>query len=80
MGRRLGAKTENGGTRDNATLNAAREGLHDMAERCRDLTKQVDLAAKLAGRAVDISVQATRRTGSQNHWANTDINTARRSA
>ena len=30
--------------------------LHDTAERCRDLTNQIDLAAKLAGRAVDIAV------------------------
>ena len=50
-------RTENGATRDNATLHAAREGLHDMAERCRDLTKQIDLAVKLASRAVDIAVK-----------------------
>ena len=47
----------NGETRDNTTLHAARECLHDPAERCRDLTKQIDLAAKLAGRAVDIAVK-----------------------
>ena len=29
----------NDGTRDNATLHAAREGLRGMAERCRDLTR-----------------------------------------
>ena len=28
--------------RDNAALHALREGLHDMAERCRDLTKDFD--------------------------------------
>ena len=43
--------------RDNAALHAAREGLHEMAECCRDLTKQIDLAAKLAGRSVDIAVK-----------------------
>ena len=50
-------RTKKDATRKNAALHAAREGLHDMAERCRDLTKQIDLAAKLAGRAVDIAVK-----------------------
>ena len=48
-----------------------------MAERCRGLTKQIDLAAKLAGRAVDIAVRELDARESD-HWANTDINTARR--
>ena len=48
-----------------------------MAARCRDLTKQIDLAAKLAGRAVDIAVRELDARDS-NHWANTDINAARR--
>src|SRR5690606_36306905 len=39
-------------TRDNAGLTAARVGLHAPAERCRDLTKTADLAAKLAGRVI----------------------------
>ena len=70
-------ETGNGTTRDNAALYAAREGLHDMAERCRDLTKQIDLAAKLEGRAIDIAVREldARESGL---WANTDINRARR--
>ena len=67
----------NGTTRDNATLHAARKGLHDMAARCRDLTKQIDLAARLAGRAVDIAVRKLDARESD-HWANTEINTARR--
>ena len=70
-------KSGNVGARDNDTLNAAREDLHDMAERCRDLTKQIDLAAKLAGRAVDISVRELDARRS-NHWANRDINMARK--
>ena len=37
--------------------NAARKALHPLAERCRDLTKQIDLAAKLAGRVIDIAVK-----------------------
>ena len=45
------------GGRDNAGLNAAREALHPLADRCRDLTKQIDLAAKLAGRVIDIAVK-----------------------
>ena len=64
-------------TRDNASLHAAREGLHDMAERCQKLTKQIDLAARLAGRAIDIAV---RELGARKSdlWANTDVNTTRR--
>ena len=70
-------RTGNCSNRDNATLHVAREGLHDMAELCRDLTKQVDLAAKLAGRVVDIAVNELGARKSD-LWANTDINTARR--
>ena len=67
----------NGAARDNATLRTARKGLHTMAERCRDLTKQIDLAAKLAGRTVDIAVKELNARKSD-LWANTDINKARR--
>ena len=70
-------KTGNGTARENAALYAAREGLHDVAERCRDLTKQIDLAAKLAGRAVDIAVGELDARESD-LWANTDINRARK--
>ena len=70
-------KAENGATRNNVALHAAREGLHDAAERCRDLTKQIDLAAKLAGKSVDIAVKELDARDSD-HWANADINTARR--
>ena len=70
-------KTGNGATRENAALHAAREDLHDMAERCRDLTNQIDLAAKLASRAVDIAVNELDARDSD-HWANADINRARR--
>ena len=70
-------KGQGGATRNNAALHTAREGLHDIADRCRDLTKQIDLAAKLAGRTVDIAVRDldARESGL---WANSDINTARR--
>ena len=70
-------RSGNGVTRDNAALHAAREGLYDVAQRCRDLPKQIDLAAKLAGRAVDIAVNDLHARDS-NLWANTEINRARR--
>ena len=66
-----------GGTRDNAALHAAREGLHGMAERCRDMTRQIDLAAKLAGRAVDIAVKELEARESD-LWENAEIGRARR--
>ena len=67
----------NGEARDNAALHAAREGLRGMAERCRDLTQQIDLAAKLAGRVVDIAVKELDARESD-LWANADINKARK--
>ena len=70
-------RTKNHAPRDNPALHAAREGLHIMAERCLDLTKQTDYAAKLAGNAVDIAVrELDARESSQ--WANADVNRARR--
>ena len=65
------------GTRDNAALRAAREGLRDMAERCRYLTKQIDLAAKLAGQAVDIAVKELEARKSD-LWDNAEIGRVRR--
>lgn len=66
-----------GAARDNAGLNDARTGLHPMADRCRDMTKQIDLAAKLAGRVVDGAVKdlAARDSGL---WANVEVNKARK--
>ena len=64
-------------TRDNAGLHAARTALHPLADRCRDLTKQIDLAAKLAGRVVDISVKDLAARDSD-VWVNTDITKARK--
>jgi len=71
------AESVNGEGRDNATLHAAREGLHGMAERCRDLTKQIDLAAKLAGRAVDVAIKELEARDSD-LWANVEVNKARK--
>ena len=70
-------KCGNGRAWDTTTLHAVREALHDMTERCRGLTRQIDLAAKLAGRAVDIAVKELDARESR-LWANADINKARR--
>ena len=48
-----------------------------MAEQCRDLTNQINLAAKLASRAVDIAVKDLDARVSD-HWANAVVNTALR--
>lgn len=63
--------------RDNAGLTAARMALHPLAERCRDLTKQIDLAVKLSGRVIDIAVKdlAAREA---DEWTNSEVNKARR--
>ena len=64
-------------TRDNDALHAVREGLRDMAERCRDLTKQIDVAAKLTGQAIGIAVKELKARESD-LWANGDVSRARR--
>lgn len=71
------AKDGNGDARDSAALHAAREAMHDMAERCRDLTRQIDLAANLAGRAIDIAAKDLDARGSD-LWVNADVTRARR--
>ena len=67
----------NGETRDNASLHKARKALHDIAERCRKLIKQIDLAAKLADRTVDIATKEIDALESD-LWDNTAINKARK--
>lgn len=71
------SKGANGKARTNAALHKHREALHNLAERCRDLTKQIDLAAKLAGRVADVAVKELEAHESD-LWANTDVNKARR--
>jgi type I restriction enzyme M protein len=71
------AKSWPGADRDNAGLNAARNGLHPLADRCRDLTKQIDLAAKLAGRVNDIALKDLEAREAE-EWANTEVNRARK--
>lgn len=63
--------------RDNAALNDSRAAMHPMAESCRDLTKEIDLVTKLAGRVIDIAVRelAARESGA---WKNADITRARK--
>ncbi len=58
--------------RDNAPLTAVRKTLHMAAEQCRDLGKTIDLAAKLAGRAIDIAVKDLEARESD-VWPGTDI-------
>lgn len=63
--------------RTNSGLNKARKALHPIAEQCRDLTKQVDLAAKLVGRVIEIAVRELDARESD-HWDSTDITRARK--
>jgi type I restriction enzyme M protein len=63
--------------RDNEALSAARVALHPLADSCRDLTKQVDLAAKLAGRVIDICVKDLEARESD-LWVNADVTRARK--
>ena len=65
------------GMPDNAALHAMRESQRDMTVRCRSLTKQIDLAAKLAGRVVGIATKELDARASD-HWDNAAINKARR--
>ena len=71
------AKTWTKAARDNAGLHAARHGLQPAADQCRDLIKQIDLAAKLAGRAIDIAVKDLSARDSE-IWPGTDITRARK--
>jgi type I restriction enzyme M protein len=66
-----------GAGRDDVGLNAARVALHPLVDRCRDLTKQIDLAAKLAARVIDIAVKELDARESD-AWENGDINKARK--
>ena len=48
-----------------------------MEQGCRDLTRQIDLAAKLAGRSVDMAVRELEARESD-LWDNAEINKARK--
>jgi type I restriction enzyme M protein len=62
---------------DNAGLNAARAAMHPMADRCRDLTKQIDLVVKLSGRVIDIAVKELAARDADT-WNNAEVNKARK--
>ena len=51
--------------------------LHPLADRCRDLTKQIDLAVKLAGRVIDIAVKEL-AARDEDGWNNPEVNKARK--
>ena len=70
-------KNGNSLARENAALHAGREQLHDVAERCGALTEQIDRAASLSSRSVDIAVKELHARESE-LWASTNINKARR--
>jgi type I restriction enzyme M protein len=63
--------------RDNAGLNTARSGLRPLADRCRDLTKEIDLAVKLAGRVIDIAVKELAARDADT-WNNAEVNKIRK--
>ena len=71
------AKAWTKAARDNAGLNAARVALHPLADRCRDLTKQIDLAVKLSGRLIDIAVKELAARDADD-WNNAEVNRARK--
>ena len=80
FGNEVGGAGDGVGRARRATMpgcNAARTALHPLADRCRDLTKQIDLAAKLAGRVIDIAVKELDARNSD-AWANADVNRARK--
>ncbi len=64
-------------TRDNAGLTGARVALHPAAERDRDLTKAVDLVAKLAARVVDVAVKDLGAREADG-WSNAEMTRARK--
>jgi type I restriction enzyme M protein len=71
------AKTWSKAARDNAGLHATRKALHPTTERCRDLTKQIDLAAKLAGRVIDIAIKDLAARDSE-LWPSAELGRARK--
>ena len=71
-------KGGNGKSRDNAALHKVRKSLHHTADHCRDLTRQIDLAAKLAGRVVELAVKELDAQNSD-LWHNSEIGKARKS-
>lgn len=73
-----GAKGWAHAKRENPGLKQARKALHPLAEQCRDLTKQIDLAAKLVGRVIDAAVKDLNARDSDT-WPSADTTRARKS-
>lgn len=71
------AKAWDKSPRTNSGLNKARKTLHPLAEQCRDLTKEIDLTAKLVGRVIDIAIKELNARESE-LWQNGDIMRARK--
>lgn len=67
-----------GTKRDNTGLNKTRKLLQPLAEECRDLTKQIDVAAKLVGRVIDTAVRELNARDSD-VWSGADITRAKKS-
>jgi type I restriction enzyme M protein len=63
--------------RSNAGLNKVRAALHPLAERCRDLTKQIDLAVKLSSRVIDIAVKELAARDAE-AWKTVEVTKARK--
>jgi type I restriction enzyme M protein len=57
---------------DNFSLHKSRKALHPIADRCRDQSKQIDLATKLAGRVIDIAAKQCNAKDSE-LWPNGEI-------
>ena len=74
----IGNRAGNEAERGNDVLHSSRDALHDVADRCQELTRQLDSAAKLGGKVVDIATKELEARKSE-LWANSDINAARRS-
>jgi type I restriction enzyme M protein len=63
--------------RTNAELNKVRKALQPLAERCRDLTKQIDLGARLASGVTDTAVKDLGARDSE-LWDKPEITRARK--
>ena len=75
---KAGAKAWADAKRENPGLKKARKALHPLAEQCRDLTKELDLAAKLTGRVIDAAMKELKANDTDS-WSDADINRTRKS-
>lgn len=61
----------------NNRLKSARHALHPLADRCRDLSRQLDHTVKLAGRVIDVATKELAAKDSE-LWPSAEINRARK--